>query len=226
MKKAVKLAICLVLMNICLFAVGCSQSADALPYYQQLCQLLGKPKSEVISALDIHEEDLEYAVGGFYKTPLKAQHSGVSFELWIGIEETQDMLTCFYYHKEYSAKESAQAAKDVVDIAAYIDLFMEQNKGTAFPEELNEAQLNTKTEQQILDILSSTNFYNGHDCWEFQDIADDGIHAAIEKCAALDPISERFTPGFYCTHHFVSSGEAGKIIQTLAFEIDINKGNR
>lgn len=226
MKYVGKWLLCIVLSLTVLLCSGCSRSTEVPPYYLELCNLLGQSKGDVIAALNINEKDLEYAAGGFYKTPLKVQYCDVSFDLWIGIEETQDMLTCFYYNTEYSKAQETQAAEDAVRIAAQMDQFMQQEKGEAFSAELNEAQLHEKTEQEIRTLLENPDGYNGHDCWEFRSITNEAIREAIAKFSELDPSLTRFTPGFYCTHHLVSDKETERLLQTLAFEITMNKGNR
>lgn len=87
-------------------------------YYEELVGMLGLPMEQVCQELGISKDDLEGLDdrSGLYKTKLKAEYAGVSFDLWLIELYGTDTLGGFQYWNVYE-KNKEQAVKDAVSVA-------------------------------------------------------------------------------------------------------------
>ena len=87
-------------------------------YYDELVGMLGLPMEQVCQELGISKNDLEGLDdrSGLYKTNLKAEYAGVSFDLWLIAVYGEDTLGGFQYWNVYEQNKD-QAVEDAVLVA-------------------------------------------------------------------------------------------------------------
>ena len=87
-------------------------------YYDELIEMLGLPMDQVYQKLGITKNDVEGLDdhSGLYKTKLKAEYAGVSFDLWLIEVYGEDTLGGFQYWNVYEQNKE-QAVKDAVLVA-------------------------------------------------------------------------------------------------------------
>lgn len=87
-------------------------------YYDELIGMLGLPMDQVYQELGITGDDVEGLDdrSGLYKTPLKAEYGGVSFDLWLIALYGENTLGGFQYWNVYEQNKE-RAVKDTVAVA-------------------------------------------------------------------------------------------------------------
>ena len=88
------------------------------PYYATLRDLLGQPIDVVCEELGISEGEL-VGLGdgtGYYDTPLKVGYQGVTFNVRLGFNISNNLLWSFTYYKTYEGHHE-QAAADIITVS-------------------------------------------------------------------------------------------------------------
>lgn len=119
-KPAVWISIVLVvaMVFVSVFFVTDPVTREDPPYYETLRDLLGQPIDVVCEGLGICEEELvsQGDRTGYYDTPLQVEYQGITFNVRLVFNASNDLLWSFTYYKAYEGNHE-QAAADIVTVS-------------------------------------------------------------------------------------------------------------
>lgn len=203
-------------------------------YYDELINMLGLPMERVYQELGISKEDVEGLDdrSGLYKTKLKAEYAGVSFDLWLIAVYGEDTLGGFQYWNVYEQNKE-QAVKDAVVIANKLgDEFGTSGKPNT---ETYIGELKTATEESVSKLFE--NYRRKHvgisELWGQWDMTDSDEGRIKEYLSELQNSEvwqasygdKGFVPHYAMTFTAWNDDEVDEAIVAITYKTHIGDGN-
>jgi len=109
----------ILLLALLLSTTACGDTQPVKTYpenYERFSALLGESRETVLTQLNLTEQDLVPAQRGVYSMPVTAHYNGLTFDMSLEFDETNDRLLGFYYTKLWE-NEWDNAIRDVGSLA-------------------------------------------------------------------------------------------------------------
>jgi len=202
-------------------------------YYDELIEMLGLPMEQVCQKLGISEDDLEGLDdrSGLYKTKLKAEYAGVSFDLWLIAVYGEDTLGGFQYWNVYEQNKE-RAVKDAVAVAH--KLWGEFGESGYAKTKKDPEQLKNLTEESVSEIFE--NYRRQHvgiseitDRWELTDSEDGRIKEYLVELQNSEVWQasygdKDFVPHYAMTFTAWNDDEIDEAIVAITYKTHIGNG--
>lgn len=174
----------LTLLLVALLLFGCAASKDKspsgehLPEYEKLTALIGGTKAEALEALNLQENDLTKFVEYDYSLPMEVEYVGVKLQPGIEfIYGDENLLNAIHYRAAYEGNP-AQAAKDMVAVAAQLKKLL----GTP-DHDAHRGLISDFKEEDLFKALEKKSLSN-EDYWDITDIAPDNVKEYIKNVSS------------------------------------------
>lgn len=191
--------ILLMLLAFSIFA-GCAPSKKSNaevqrpPRYEEMVQLIGLQKEDVLEKLQIQSADIQLKSEGGYTTPITVSFNGVTMAIELAFGPLDDRLNGFYY-KAYYQNESELAAKNMHLVA--------NSMSTCFgsPDAGNSSYAWDMTEEEIIKSIDTGEFQNAHS-WYMANDSTDQIEEYIQALSETELYAGyaklKMKPGLKC----------------------------
>lgn len=174
MKKTKNLFACILLGAMLLSMTACSDTPPEKEYpenYEQYSALLGESRETVLAQLGLTEQDLVPGQKGVYSIPVTAQYNGLTFDMSLEFDETNDRLWGFYYTKLWE-NEWDNAIRDVGALAKALT--------QTFGETQEEAGPNRFSDMSQEELSKALSRQGGTDYWIIEKRDDSDTKAYVD----------------------------------------------
>lgn len=135
------------------------QEKEYPEHYEQYSALLEESRETVLTQLNLAEQDLVSGQKGAYSIPVTAQYNGLTFDMTLEFDETNDRLLGFYYTKLWE-NEWDNAIRDVGALAKALT----QTFGEA-QEDVDPTRFSHMSQEELTTAFAAKDSQVGTDYW-------------------------------------------------------------